>query len=167
MYLNIKTERLNIRPLQESDAPFILELLNTEGWKKNIGDRNIHKLADAEVYIKSIISADWRFYHVFEISESNEAIGLVTFLIRPEYEFPDIGYAILPAYEGKGYTYEASYAFLEKIIENKNCSSIIGICSPHNTASINLLKKLGLQNAGTIIEKNTNNELVLMKGTFK
>jgi [ribosomal protein S5]-alanine N-acetyltransferase len=166
MYQHIKTARLNIRPLVVTDTPFIFELLNTEGWKKNIGDRNIHTLADAEAYIKFIIEADWRFYHVFENKESGEAIGLVTFLIRPEYEFPDIGYAILPAYEGKGFTYEASEAFLQKIIETKNYKAIIGICSPHNAASINLLQKLGLQNAGTILEKDTNDELVLMKITL-
>jgi hypothetical protein len=33
--------RVRLRELTKTDAPFIFELLNTEGWLRYIGDRNI------------------------------------------------------------------------------------------------------------------------------
>ncbi len=39
---NQKTNRLTLRKLEEKDCSFILELLNTEGWLKFIGNRNVH-----------------------------------------------------------------------------------------------------------------------------
>ncbi len=49
---SISTERLLINPLSTYDDYFILELLNTEGWIKFIGNRNIHSQADASAYIQ-------------------------------------------------------------------------------------------------------------------
>jgi len=47
----LETERLTLRPLTTGDAAFILELVNDPDWLRNIGDRNVHTLADAERYI--------------------------------------------------------------------------------------------------------------------
>ena len=51
MNILLYTSRLLLRELNENDAPFILELLNTEGWLRYIGDRHIHTIADAVKYI--------------------------------------------------------------------------------------------------------------------
>jgi hypothetical protein len=48
------TERLSITSLSTTDAKFISELVNTEGWLKFIGDRKIHSPEDApELYSKN------------------------------------------------------------------------------------------------------------------
>jgi len=46
-----ETERLIIKPTSTEDAEFILRLLNTPKWIKNIGDRNVKTVEDAKVYI--------------------------------------------------------------------------------------------------------------------
>lgn len=51
----INTNRLLIKPLSENDKQFIFELLNTDGWIKYIGNRNIGSEADATAYIKKIV----------------------------------------------------------------------------------------------------------------
>ena len=48
----IYTERLKLREYTLQDAPFIYKLMNSEGWLKNIGDRNIKSLEDAEAYMQ-------------------------------------------------------------------------------------------------------------------
>ena len=48
----LETERLRIRPLSVEDSKFILELVNTEGWLKFIGDRNVKGIPDAIEYIE-------------------------------------------------------------------------------------------------------------------
>ena len=47
----LTTERLTLSPPQETDAAFVLELLNDPGWIANIGDRNVHDLNAARTYI--------------------------------------------------------------------------------------------------------------------
>ena len=47
----LQTERLILRKLDESDSAFIIELLNSPGWLKFIGDRNVRTTEEAENYI--------------------------------------------------------------------------------------------------------------------
>ena len=43
----LETDRLRLRTIAADDAPFYLELLNTEGFIANIGDRGIRTLEAA------------------------------------------------------------------------------------------------------------------------
>jgi RimJ/RimL family protein N-acetyltransferase len=144
MYKEFETSRLRIRPINLNDAGFVHRLLNSEGWLDYIGDRNIRDMADAENYIQKILDNKQYFYSVFERKDSNDPLGLVTFLLREDQEFPDIGFAILPEYESKGYAYEASRKYLDEILRSGAFENVIAITLPRNRRSIKLLKKLGL-----------------------
>jgi RimJ/RimL family protein N-acetyltransferase len=144
MYINIETKRLRIRPIKLTDAAFILELVNSEGWLKFIGDRNISNKTDAEKYIQNILEKKDHYYNVFEIKESKKSIGVVTFLKRENELFPDLGFALLPKFEKKGYTIEVSKEYLKQIIKSKKHENLFAITLPNNQKSISLLKKLGL-----------------------
>ncbi len=150
----LETERLRIRPLSVEDSKFILELFNTEGWLKFIGDRNVKDLLDAIDYIERIMKNDQVFYNVFELKETNQAIGIVTLLQRDELLFPDIGFAILPSYEKMGFTYEASSMYLHKLMASDAQETILAITLPDNTSSIKLLEKLGLEADGAFMKGN-------------
>ena len=58
-YLLFSTQHLLIENFDISDAPFIVELVNTPGWLRFIGDRNIHTTKEAEDYL---ISGSLRSY---------------------------------------------------------------------------------------------------------
>jgi RimJ/RimL family protein N-acetyltransferase len=103
MNVQLETERLNIRPLMIKDVDFIIQLLNSKGWIQFIGERNIKCIESANNYINKILLNKNFFYNVFEIKETKEPIGIVTFLHRDEFDSPDIGYAMLPNFEKKGY----------------------------------------------------------------
>jgi ribosomal-protein-alanine N-acetyltransferase len=47
-----KTRRLVLRPFTLADAPFIVVLLNSEGWLRFIGDRGVRTLDDARTYLQ-------------------------------------------------------------------------------------------------------------------
>lgn len=145
MYKQIETERLFIRPINKEDKGFILNLLNTKGWRQFIGDRKVTDVETAELYIKKILDNNKYFYHVFEIKETKQPIGIITFLYRDNYKFPDIGFAILTEFEKMGYTLEASKNYLHEIKNDKLVKKIIAITLPENTNSIKLLEKLDLK----------------------
>ncbi len=154
MYIHLETERLRIRPIEVSDAVFMEQLVNSEGWLSFIGDKNISTTLDAENYIQKILGQPYFYYNVFELKTTNKSIGIVTLITRENQKYPDIGFALLPDFEKNGYAFEASKKYLEAIIKSNRHQKIIAITLPHNHKSINLLTKLGLNYETEFEEKN-------------
>ncbi|MBI2730086.1 MAG: GNAT family N-acetyltransferase [Sphingobacteriales bacterium] len=152
MLTAMETERLVIEPITLNDNLFILELLNTEGWIKFIGDRNVHSPEDATQYIQRILNNPKFNYFVFRLKENNIPIGLVTFLQRDDLDYPDIGFAMLPAYSKKGFSYEASKKVMDEIINSGKHEKVLAITLKDNYQSIRLLEKLGLSREGEKIK---------------
>jgi [ribosomal protein S5]-alanine N-acetyltransferase len=139
----ITTPRLVIRPIELSDAAFMQHLVNTDGWLKFIGDRNVHSLADAEGYIEKILDTPNFYYNVVVLEDSRVPIGVVSFIYREGYDFPDLGFALLPEFYGTGYAEEAARGYLEYLVQNEALTNILGIVNSDNMRSIRLLEKLG------------------------
>ena len=155
MYRQIETERLLIRPIKINDKRFIRDLLNTEGWLQFIGNRNIKDDLDAEKYIQNMLDNEKCFYSVFELKKNKQPIGIITFLKRDNQQFPDIGFAVLPAYHKKGYALEATKKYLEEVSSEKNVIKILAITLPDNVNSIRLIERLGLKYEGEIQDNST------------
>jgi len=138
------TERLIIQQLTIADDNFILELVNTEGWIKFIGNRNITSKTDAGDYIQKILENKDIFYWVVKLKARQESIGIITYIKRDYLPHHDIGFAFLPGFSKKGYAYEATTAVLQKLINQPNRSYILATTVPGNINSIKLLKRIGL-----------------------
>ncbi len=145
MDVPLETERLLIRPIEISDAEFILQLLNTDGWLKYIGDRNVHSIIQAIEYIQKFISNPNFNYYIISLKNENSPIGVLSFLKRDEYEFPDLGFALLPDFERSGFAYEAASAYINNFTSSNEIKQIIGITKENNIKSIQLLEKLGFR----------------------
>lgn len=143
MNTNYKTARLFLRELNTDDNAFIFDLVNTAGWIKFIGDRNIRTTKDADNYIEKIISNPAISYRVVTLQDNQTPIGLVTFIKRDYLNYPDIGFAFLPAYNRQGYAFEASNEILQHLLNTGEHETILATTVPANIASIQLLKKLG------------------------
>ncbi len=143
MNTNYKTERLVLRELTAADNQFIFELLNTAGWIKFIGDRNVRTSEDADNYIQKILANPAISYRVVTLQEDETAIGVVTFIKRDYLDHHDIGFAFLPAYNKQGYAFEATKEVLNQVLNQPEHSTIVATTIPENSSSIQLLKKLG------------------------
>lgn len=141
----LTTPRLLIRPLNLQDAPFVLELLNTPGWLQNIGDREVRNLSQAEAYIRGILSKDQVHYSVIEHSTEKKAIGVLSYMQREHLEHPDVGFALLPTYEGQGVAYEATQAYLSHRLAVERPSGLLAIALKTNVRSTKLLVRLGFE----------------------
>lgn len=159
MYKQIETARLLIRPIKTSDRRFILDLLNTQGWLQFIGDRKLNNEIDAEKYIQNILDSKNFFYSVFELRNVNKPVGIITFLYRDSQQFPDIGFAILPAFDKKGYAIEATQRYLEEIAAEKKVNKVIAITLSDNLKSIRLIERLGLKYESEIQDNLKNLQL--------
>jgi ribosomal-protein-alanine N-acetyltransferase len=149
MGLILETERLSISEFTFDDTDFIIQLLNSPGWIKFIGDRHVKTKEDAKLYLqagpmKSYAQNGFGLYRI-DLKSENRSIGMCGFLKRDTLEFPDIGFAFLQDYEGKGYALEASAAIVVYERQRLSISTLLAITIPDNVKSIRLLKALGFE----------------------
>ena len=160
-----ETQRLLISKFTIADAPFFLELVNTPHWIKYIGDRNIKTVTQAEQritngHIKSYETHGFGFYKL-NLIENNKPIGTCGLIKRDTLEHADVGFALLPEYEGKGYGFEASEVILKVAKDEFKLETILAITLATNKPSINLLEKLGLSFKKMIKPFEDDEELML------
>lgn len=145
----LETERLMLRELDaKADAAFIHELLNTPKFLKYIGDRGVRAVDDAAAFIENRYRASYREHgfglYLVASRETAAAVGLCGFVKRDTLAHPDIGFAFLPEYEGRGYGYESATAIMKHGRETLGFTTVLAITSQDNDASGRLLEKLGL-----------------------
>lgn len=142
-----ETKRLILREFELSDAEFIRELLNDPDWVRNIGDRNIRLLSDAETYILKLQESykihGYGFYAIVEKSTA-ETIGMCGLIKRADLEDVDLGFALMPKARGKGYAIESSLATVE-YAKSKGIKKLLGIVDPKNSVSSHVLEKIGMK----------------------
>nr|WP_299386235.1 GNAT family N-acetyltransferase [Allomuricauda sp.] len=150
----LETERLIVRQVGTNDASFLLELLNTPTWLEFIGDRGVNCLSTASKYVEENIKSSYIQngfgMYLVQLKDSFEPIGLCGFVKRDYLRHPDIGFALLPKFEGKGYAFEASKAVLNHGRTQLGMQEILAITTAMNLKSQKLLEKLGLQQKGTV-----------------
>ena len=144
----LETERLQLREFDLSDTAFIIELVNTPGWIKYIGDRNIKTEEQAQQYLQNgpLKSYALNGFGLSKVVLKKEGtpIGMSGIIRRDNLLNPDIGFAFLPAYSGQGYGFEIASAILRYAKEILKLPTICAITVPHNAKSIKLLEKIGL-----------------------
>jgi RimJ/RimL family protein N-acetyltransferase len=143
----LQTDRLRLREFNLHDHPFILELLNTPGWLKFIGDRNVRSADQAIKYLENGPLKSYREFgyglSMVELQEDGTPVGMCGILNRDTLEFPDIGFAFLPTHHGKGFALEIVSALLGYADAKIGLPVIAAIVVPDNIKSINLLEKTG------------------------
>ncbi|WP_316820669.1 GNAT family N-acetyltransferase [Pedobacter gandavensis] len=140
----ILTSNLMLDALNLKDASFIMELVNTQGWKQFIGDRNVHDLPAAVAYVQKIMDNPAVTYYVVKLQQDHTPLGIVTLIKRDYLPQHDIGFAFLPVYTGKGYAYEAVCALLNDPEIRKAHPRLLASSLKDNVRSIRLLEKLGM-----------------------
>lgn len=141
----MESARIKLKELELTDAAFVFEIVNTKEWVQNIGDRNIKTINDACAYIQKIIDNPNITYWIIYLANEEIKVGIISLVKRDYLQYPDIGFALLPAYTGKGYAVEGAKLVLNSLIENKTYPVITGVTLKENTKSIKLLEKLGLK----------------------
>ncbi len=161
----LETERLLLRQFDLNDTAFIIQLLNSPGWLEYIGDRNVRTEDQAKNFL---LNGPFKSYRengfgssLVELKEGNIPIGMCGLIKREHLDSPDIGFAFLPEYVGKGYAFEIAEAMMNYAKNELKLPNILAIVLPNNTSSIKLLEKIGLKSKSTFTFPDGNEELLL------
>lgn len=163
MNLVCETERLYIRQFNAQDTEFIVQLLNDESFIKNINDKKVRTDADALNYLVNGPLASYENYgfglSLVLLKKTKAPIGMCGLLKREELDHPDLGYALLPEFCGKGYAHEASFSLLKEEMDAYSLNTVLAVTFLNNLKSNSLLKKIGFKLKGNIELYGSNNYL--------
>ncbi|KAL5376821.1 hypothetical protein DPSP01_010232 [Paraphaeosphaeria sporulosa] len=149
---HIDTPRLVIShfdSLQDSHCDFLVTLYDTE---QNRDHKPVHSLMpDREAARKNIDSNDLIYSSGYGRYLAYTKIGVVGLKFR-KFEgaplAPDVGYGLLPAFQGKGYATEAAAALVRWFEEEKGQTEFFGFCDPNNEGSKAVLRRIGFKEWG-------------------
>ncbi len=152
----INSERLSYRLMNEEDAQLLFELDQDPAVMKYINGGKMTTMKEVEdVMLPRMASytdpeKGWGLWAVFTLGE-NEFIGWV--LVRPMDFFSserndqdiELGWRFKQSSWGKGYATEAAKSVLDALQKSAQYLQFTALALPENTASINIMKKLGMQ----------------------
>lgn len=136
----------------DGDAGFLVELLNDADFLRHIGDRGVRDEAGARRYLAegplaSYAANGFGLWRV-ERREDGAVVGMCGLIRRESLPHPDLGYAYLPAFRGRGYALEAGAAVLRHGFEHFGLARILAIVTEANAGSVRVLEKLGMRREG-------------------
>ena len=92
-------------------------------------------------------SQDVWFQFGIYVSENNQLVGDCGVYLKKDNQ-AEIGYTISPNFQKQGYGVEAVQGLINFLCDQFDVLKVVASCDPRNTASINLLKKLGFEQDG-------------------
>jgi len=152
----IVTERLILRPFLESDAEDVYEYLH-EPAVNCFASMKLNSLEEAREEMKKRIG-ETEYYFAIVLKENKKVIGEID--AYPEKDPHDMSpldtfspcWMLNKVFHGKGYAYEAAYAFFNYLFYEKNARRLYTYTEDYNIPSQRLCEKLGMRKEGYFLE---------------
>jgi RimJ/RimL family protein N-acetyltransferase len=143
---------LTLREAHEGDLNFLQQISQTPGWLANIGSRGTETLEGTRAYLERSFLTPYRTqgFGLWVVEIDRIPVGLCGIVVRPGVEIPDLGYALLPEFEGRGYATLASQKVLEWVRATKPWTHVDGYTAVGNVASDRVLERLGFKDLGIV-----------------
>ena len=155
-FKNLETERLLLRRITENDVNEVMELRGNPETMKFVPRPLVTNSEQALAHITMIedkivnnIGINWGI----TVKGNPKLIGIIGhYKIQPENYRSEIGYMILPQYNGQGFVTEAVKALLIYGFDDLQMHSIEAVIDPENYASERVLQKSGFVKEAHFIE---------------
>jgi len=143
----LETERLILRPLHDDDAKGIFQLRSDATINQYLDRKPAKAIDDAIAHIKRIKENEARQESLFWVITDKTVPGLMGtamyYNIDKEQAQAEIGFELLPAYQGKGIMHEALTKIIDEAFNNLRLKVITAYTTTSNKPSSGLLIKLG------------------------
>ena len=147
----LRTERLLLRPLTVDDVPALHAYQSREDVCRYIPytprtPEQITERLTSGMFSETLTDEGQVLGLGVTLHDSDVVIGdLVLFYRSREHQSGEIGYAFNPDYYGHGYATEAAGVLLELAFEGLGLHRVIARIDARNTASANVLRRLGMR----------------------
>ncbi len=165
--IELLTARLHLRKLIPDDAAAISSLRSDETVNKFINRSREQGLQVATAFITQInqtIDENRLFYWAITLKDSPKPIGTICLWnISEDWTTAEVGFEIIPAFQGKGIMQEALEAVLQYAFSTCRFVKLKAIVHPENLRSIKLLSRNGFMRNGEIQPGGAENCLVFTR----
>jgi len=154
----IETQRLILRPFVNEDAEDVFEYLS-EPLVNCFACMKLNTIDDARAEVEKR-AKETEYYFAIVLKDTGKVIGEID--AYPETQAPDEENAVRDTfspcwmlnkdYHGKGYAYEAAYAFFEYLFSQKGARRIYTYTEDYNLSCQHLCEKLGMRREGMFME---------------
>ena len=155
-FKNLETERLLLRRVAATDVNEILELRSNPETMKFIPRPLVTNKEEALEHFRLIddkIEKNEGINWAITLKGTTKLIGIIGhYRLQPENHRCEIGYMILPQYNGEGIVTEAIKVVLQYGFEDLNMHSIEAVIDPENYASERVLQKNGFVKEAHFLE---------------
>ncbi|HEX8331072.1 MAG TPA: GNAT family N-acetyltransferase [Segetibacter sp.] len=162
----LKTERLTLRQLISSDDKEIFALRSDDNVNKYLGRKPSTSIDDAKNFIQTInenIKRNDSVYWAITFNGTDKLIGTIClFDFSDDNSKAEIGYELLPGFQGKGIMQEATSKVIDFGIQQIGLKSIEAYTHSENQSSTRLLEKFNFKKYGA-----GDNNLIIFKLTHK
>lgn len=148
MYIEIKTERLTLRPLGIKDLDTTFDYASNPDVTKYMLFRPAKEKSDTLLFLKRVES-EWKkdnpsFYEM-AIILGNRHIGAVSATLNKERDTAELGWILNKNYHNQGYMNEAATALVQYVKEHLHIHHFIAHCDSRNIPSFKVMEHLGLK----------------------
>lgn len=141
----LTTNRLILRALNPGDGDALFRLRSDERVNRYLNRESAITKADADAFIQKInqlIQDNRSFYWALNLKDNPELIGTICYWnLDTEKDMAEIGYELLPDYQGKGLMQEAITAVIHYGFNEIRLKAITALPHPANENSVKLLKR--------------------------
>lgn len=142
----IKTKRMILRPMSDSEIEALMERTDSEELRSAYGEMLDGCRCAPE---SRIWYAPWKM----ALKDGSDYIGDLGFKGPVKNHAVEIGYGVLPEYENHGYTTEALQTMTQWAFGQKDVVFVEAEAAPDNKASRRVLEKCGFVPDGTVGEE--------------
>ena len=158
MSLILTTERLTLRPAKLDDSEVFYKILTDEFVRKYLCDDEMLPRQVIESFIAdseaNFVNGNYGLWLITE-NATSEIIGFTGLRHFFDEAQPQLLYALLPQFTGKGYAVEATKKVIDYCFSNLIFSYLDASCDSPNLASQKVAERLGMKK----LKEETINEL--------
>jgi [ribosomal protein S5]-alanine N-acetyltransferase len=161
----LHTNKVKLRAPEKSDATTLYYLRTHPSVNKFI-ERNVPKnISDVEKFIELRNADPNPFYFIIETLPTNELAGTICLWnINKENKYAEVGYELLPDFQGKGIMTSALREIINLAFTELDIETIVAFTHSENLSSRKLLEKFGFKlMLGKTDPDNSNNIIYLLK----
>ena len=151
----LESERLIFRKIEDSDFPFIAEIMRDQGvqkiWEHYFSDDDIREWIEKR---KTGYRNNGIDYLLAIHKQTNEIVGQIG-LLKETIEGESVwgtGYILISRYYGNGYATEGARKMVDYAFQTLKASKVICDIRPTNTPSIAVAKRIGMTEVGSFIK---------------
>ena len=156
------TEDLLLRQVSVNDAAQLLELRSNEEVNRYVDRKKATSIEDALAFIDVInkgIDGNELIYWGLQLKNDLKVIGTIGMFNLSEQESKaEIGYELLPAYQGKGLMQQAMAAVIQYGFHTMRLQTIEAWTVKENLASARVLEKMGFELHDQAVDTATSEE---------